>query len=81
MLKEREAYSLEGGGKNRREEARAGQFFLDIDKRKVQVVSVYTNRNNKARNRRGNGFALSAYYLMPIDKEMLRKLEVYVAVA
>lgn len=66
-------------GKEGKEGARTGQFFFDTD-RKVQVVSFHTNQNNEVRKRRGNGFTLRADYLMPIDKEMLRKLEVYGAV-
>lgn len=75
-----EAYGLEGGKKREEKKQELANFFLTLIRRKVQVVSVYTNQNNKARNWRGNGFALSAHYLMPIDKEMLRKLEVHVAV-
>lgn len=67
--------SLRFGRREKREEKKQelANFFLTLIRRKVQVVSVYTNRNNKTRNWRGNGFALSAHYLMLIDKEMLRK--------
>ena len=66
-----------------RERGRAGprvcQFFLDTD-HGVQVVSFHANQNNEVEEWRGNGFTLSAHYLMPIDKENLRKLDVHVAV-
>lgn len=62
-----------------REKGRAGprvcQIFLDID-HKVQVVSFRDNQNNEVGKWRGNGIILSAHYLMPIDKENLRKLKV-----
>lgn len=43
-------------------------------------MSFHANQNNEVGEWRGNGFTLSAHYLMSIDKENLRKLDVRVAV-